>query len=184
MCTRRSAPALADPRSNPPPESRLERHVAKPWINVPGLEDRWRSFSSTIRLRQACRSPCFSITASSMPRIAWPAAKSCHAAGEASVSLRHHGSHLGSLDRPHGGGRGTLRRLLGRHRGQARWRPSPRLGRTVTNGRGGPDCQAPKAEAAERGVGDAPIRSTAAGAPASSHVTCFVGSAFDSRAWM
>ena len=52
------------------PGSRLERHVAKPWIIVPGLEDRWRSFSSTIRLRQACRSPYSLSTRSSFLRMA------------------------------------------------------------------------------------------------------------------
>ena len=37
-----------------------------------------------------------------------------------------------SAPSPDGGGRGTLRRLLGRHRGQTRRRSSPRLDRTVT----------------------------------------------------
>ena len=39
-----------------------------------------------------------------------------------------------SAPSPDGGGRGTLRRLLGRHRGQTRRRSSPRLDRTVTGG--------------------------------------------------
>ena len=55
---------------DPPPGSRLERHVVNPSIAVPGREDRSRSFSSTILSRQPCSPPCFSITASSMPRIA------------------------------------------------------------------------------------------------------------------
>ena len=55
---------------DPPPGSRLERHVVNPSIAVPSREDRSRSFSSTIRSRQPCSPPCFSITASSMPRIA------------------------------------------------------------------------------------------------------------------
>ena len=38
-----------------------------------------------------------------------------------------------SAPSPDGGGRGTLRRLLGRHRGQTRRRSSPRLDRTVTS---------------------------------------------------
>ncbi len=38
-----------------------------------------------------------------------------------------------SAPSPDGGGRGTLRRLLGRHRRQTRRRSSPRLGRTVTS---------------------------------------------------
>ena len=40
-----------------------------------------------------------------------------------------------SAPSPDGGGRGTLRRLLGRHRGQTRRRSSPRLDRTVTRAR-------------------------------------------------
>ena len=55
---------------DPPPGSRLERHAANPSIAVPGRADRSRSSSSTIRSRQPWSPPCFSITASSMPRIA------------------------------------------------------------------------------------------------------------------
>ncbi len=40
-----------------------------------------------------------------------------------------------SAPSPGGGGRGTLRRFLGRHRGQTRTRSRPRLDRTITRGR-------------------------------------------------
>ena len=43
-----------------------------------------------------------------------------------------------SAPSPDGGGRGTRRRLLGRHRGQTRRRSSPRLDRTVTGGQVSP----------------------------------------------